>query len=127
MKTFLNLTTADIVLIFLVLAASAVSAFAVPRWLSNGATEIEVYSDNQLVGRYPLNRDRTISAKGTVGITNIEIKNGHARIKESSCRNKTCMRMGELGSSGGFLLCLPNGILVKVGVERSDNLDAVSR
>jgi hypothetical protein len=127
MKSLLNLTTADIVLIVLVLAASAVSAFAIPKWLSHGATDIEVYSDNQFLGRYPLSEDRLISAKGTVGVTNIEIKSGQARILESPCRNKTCVQMGDLSANGGFLLCLPNGILVKVGAERTDSLDAVSR
>ncbi len=127
MKTPLNMTIADIVLIFLVLAASAVSAFAVPVWIAGGAKEIEVYSDNQLMGRYPLSEDRLISVKGTLGITGVEIKNGLARIKGSPCGNKTCMKMGELGASGGFLLCLPNRILVKIGAERADSLDAVSR
>jgi hypothetical protein len=37
------------------------------------------------------------------------------------------MHMGDFGSEGGLLACVPNKVVVKVGKERSDGLDAVTK
>jgi len=35
--------------------------------------------------------------------------------------------MGEFGTEGGILVCVPNEVAVRVGNERAEGLDAVSR
>ncbi|MGB6068238.1 MAG: NusG domain II-containing protein [Desulfomonilaceae bacterium] len=118
---------ADWALIGPLLLIAVLSFFLIPRWLATQATEIEVLSDNKLLGKYPLNQDRRIEAPGPLGITVVVIRKGRVRIQSSPCPHKTCMAMGESGSKGGILVCLPNKIVVKVGNGRPGALDAVSR
>ncbi len=109
------------------LLIAVLSFFLIPHWLAIQATEVEVLSDNKLLGTYPLDRDRRIEAPGPLGITVVVIKKGSVHIQSSPCPHKVCMAMGEIGSKGGILVCIPNKIVVKVGNGRHNALDAVSR
>ena len=71
---------------------------------------------------YSLSEDGVHAFEGPLGITEIEIKDGEARIISSPCPNGTCMR----SAWTGMLCCLPNRILVTSGGRTGGDVDAVS-
>jgi hypothetical protein len=127
MKAKAYITLADWALVVTILALAASLFFMIPRWVLSGGTEVEVYSSNKIVGRYPLQEDRIVEIPGRLGKTIVQIKDGRARIKSSPCPNKICVHMGDFGTEGGILICVPNEVVVRVGSDRSKGLDAVSR
>lgn len=127
MAARLHMTVADKVLLVSLVILSASLFFLVPRWVLSHATEVEIHAGNKLVGRYPLSQDRVVEVPGPLGITKVEIKGGRAAIASSPCPHRVCVHMGDFGSEGGFLSCVPNEVVVKVGKERSDGLDAVTK
>jgi hypothetical protein len=117
----------DWVLIAFLIVTAVLSLFLVPRWLVSGATDVEILSRDKLVGKYPLNVDRRLEVQGPLGKTEVSIKKGRVRILSSPCPHKTCVAMGDIGSEGGILVCLPNEVIVRVGNGQPNGLDAVSR
>ncbi len=118
---------ADWVLIVFLLVTAVLSFFFIPRWLMSGSTDVEIISRDKILRRYPLNEDRRVEVPGPLGTTEVIIKAGRARIHSSPCPHKTCIAMGDIGTEGGILVCLPNEIIVRVGNGQPDGLDAVSR
>ncbi|MBI5251222.1 MAG: NusG domain II-containing protein [Desulfomonile tiedjei] len=123
----LRTTTADKILIGFLFVLTVSSFFFVPRWVLSGAADVEIRSGEKILGRYSLSEDRILDVAGPLGVTSVEIKSGKVRIKSSPCLNKTCIQMGHFGSEGGCLICLPNEVVVGVGKEFHNGLDAVSR
>lgn len=127
MKAKVYTTTADKILIGLLAVLTASSFLLVPRWVLSSATDVEIRSGEKIVGRYSLNENRVVEVQGPLGHTYVEIKSGRARITSSPCPNKTCVHMGDFGSEGGCLVCLPNEVIVGVGKEPYNGLDAVTK
>jgi len=127
MKTKAYMTLGDWALVATILALAALMFFMIPRWVLSGGNDVEIYSRNKIVGRYPLHQDRMIEISGPLGKTVVRIKESRARIDSSPCPNKICIHMGEFGTEGGILVCVPNEVAVRVGNERAEGLDAVSR
>jgi len=77
------------------------------------ATRADVIRNGVLIGSLPLDRDvdaRRIESEH--GHVILSIGNGHARITDASCKHKTCMGLGEIGSAGQSLACIPARIAV---------------
>ena len=127
MKTRLNMTIADMVLIASVAVTAGVLFFLIPNWVLSGGTEVEIRAGDLIVGTYPLGHDRTIDVQGPLGITVVKIKKGRASIVSSPCPHKVCVNMGDCGKEGGVIVCVPNEVVVRIGSGRTDGLDAVSR
>jgi hypothetical protein len=121
------MTIADIALAVTLVVMSAASFFLVPRWVLSQATEVEIRSGGKLAGRYSLIQDRVIDVLGPLGLTKVEIKGGRVAIKSSPCPHGVCVHMGDFGSEGGFLACVPNQVVVRVDKDRPDGLDAVTK
>jgi hypothetical protein len=121
------MTLADWALMTVILALAGLMFLMIPRWVLSGGTGVEVYASNKIVGRYSLQQDRLVEVSGPLGKTIVQIKDGRARINSSPCPNKICVHMGEFGTEGGILVCVPNEVVVRVGNEQAEGLDAVSR
>ena len=73
-----------------------------------------------------LDEEKTVSVKGTLGDSVVEIKNGKVHMKESPCPNKLCIHQGWLDS--GAIICLPNKVVITVGTDEGGKAyDAVTR
>jgi hypothetical protein len=121
------LRPADWILIVFLMVTAVSSFFLIPRWLMSGSTDVEILSRDKILGKYPLNEDRRVDVPGPLGPTEVTIKDGRASIHSSPCPHKTCKAMGDIGTEGGILVCLPNEIVVRIGNGQPDGLDAVSR
>lgn len=127
MKTETHTTVADWVLIGSLLFLAAILFFLLPGWVLSGGTAVEIYSGEKLMGRYSLHQERKVGVPGPLGVTEVEIRGGRARVTSSPCPHKVCVHMGEIGSEGGLIACVPNKVVVQVGRGRPEGLDAVSR
>ncbi len=124
---FRYFTPGDITLIFLMCVFAAVLSFSLPNRLATDGNIVFIRCGSKLVGRYALNHDRVISVKGPFGETKVQIEGGKVRILSSPCPNHYCVKMGEISAGGATLLCVPNQVVVRVGGNESQRLDAISR
>ena len=83
---------------------------------------IQITVNGELYGTYSLGVDQVI----TIGDTNVcEIKNGEVKMIEADCPDHLCMKQPAIGSAGGFIVCLPNRIVIQ-GEGDADSQDSGS-
>lgn len=83
---------------------------------------IEITVDGKVFGTYSLAKDQTIS----INDTNVcEIKDGKVRMIQADCPDHLCMKQPAIGSAGGFIVCLPNKVVIK-GEAAEDSQDSSS-
>lgn len=93
--------------------------------LKKAGADVIVEEDNKLIGKYSLKEEQLISVEGKLGITDIEIKDGQARIVRSPCLHKVCIKMGWIRHSGKIAVCIPNKVVIRVVGENANGLDAI--
>ncbi|GJL77527.1 MAG: hypothetical protein NPINA01_05160 [Nitrospinaceae bacterium] len=81
--------------------------------------------DQREVSRYPLSDDRVVPVKGRLGITQVKIEKGKARILHSPCKNKICIKSGDIQYADRLIACLPNRVVVRVIGKNQRGVDAV--
>ena len=70
---------------------------------------IQITVDGELYGTYSLGKDQVIA----IGDTNVcEIKNGEVKMTEANCPDHLCMKQPAVGSAGGYIVCLPNKVVI---------------
>ena len=93
--------------------------YAVPHG-THGSIQITV--DGELYGTYSLAEDQVIQ----IGDTNVcEIKDGEVKMTEADCPDHLCMKQPAVGSAGGYIVCLPNRVVIQ-GEGNSDSQDSES-
>jgi len=120
----MTITKGDKILIAIVLAVNLLSIpfiFAVQK----EGVDVIVEADNKLIGKYSLKKNQLISTLGPLGTTDIEIKDGQARIAQSSCSHKVCIKMGWIKHSGKIAACVPNKVVIRIAGENLNGMDAV--
>ncbi len=105
-------TVADKLLIVALMIIS-LSGFIFIKNVFPQGTDVRIEVNGKSAYRLPLNTDTTISVKGVIGDTVVEIKNRKVRIKESPCPNKICIHNGWVDR--GAIVCLPNKVMVFIG------------
>ena len=88
--------------------------------LSAGGDILTIETENGTFA-YSLNENGIHSFDGPLGITEIEIKDGKARVISSPCRNGLCMKAGWSNT----LCCLPNRIIATTNSPEG-GVDAIS-
>ena len=81
--------------------------------------------DQKRVARYSLSKDRITHVEGPLGMTEIEIRDGKARILRSPCKLKVCIKSGYIQYADRISVCLPNRVVVRVEGNAERGLDAV--
>ncbi len=74
-----------------------------------------------------LSTDSELRVAGLDGEVVVVIEAGRARVASSNCPDHVCVRSGAIAGAGEAIVCIPNGVTVRIGGERSDGLDAVIR
>lgn len=93
--------------------------FLTVKNLSQKGSIVKVNADGRHY-EYSAKQDGVYKVGGPLGITTFEIKDGHVRIIDSPCPNKTCVNQGWHSP----LVCLPNNVIITL--ETEGDLDAVS-
>ena len=82
---------------------------------------IQITVDGELYGTYSLGKDQVIA----IGDTNVcEIKNGEVKMTEANCPDHLCMKQPAVGSAGGYIVCLPNKVVIQGEGDHSGNYKA---
>jgi hypothetical protein len=111
---------ADIVVIVLLAALVGWSAAAWWSPARGTATDVEIRSGRDLVGRYSLLEAQQLEVEGRAGISEIHIHGGRARFVAGPCRNKVCVHSGWLSQGGDAAACVPNGVSMRLTGSRSE-------
>ncbi len=94
------------------------TAFSAGDW-------VEITVNQKEAIRLPLGKDQTTHVKGPLGLTEIEIKKGQARIVRSPCKNKVCIKSGYIRYADRLAACIPNRVIVRIVGENHRGVDAV--
>ncbi len=87
----------------------------------------DVYQNNVLVAQLPINQAlRSRRFESTQGYVDLSVENGKASIVGSSCKHKTCMKLGTISDAGESLVCIPSGIRIATAGENKWGVDSVT-
>jgi len=107
------MTTGD--KIVLVAACALVGWLYAAFWHPDAAgVQAQVLVAGRVTQSVSLKDHGTITVQGTIGPSELELRDGRIRFTRSPCRGKQCIHSGWLARDGDFAACLPNGVAVRV-------------
>jgi len=59
-------------------------------------------------------QNRTITVKGKLGISQLQVENGKIRFISSPCDTQICVHQGWIQHSGEIIACVPNTVSVRI-------------
>ena len=118
------LTSGDILLFIVFFVGSIFTLLLVKDLFHNGDRCIIETKEGSYYS-LSLSKDTTLYVKGPLGETEVRIEKGKAFIAYSPCPSKICMKMGKINREGEIVVCVPNGVMVRVAGE--EELDGVTR
>jgi hypothetical protein len=123
-----HLTLADKVLIGCLIFLSLTS-YPIIRHMMNEGDTVQIEVNGTLYATMPLHSEQTLSVPGPLGKTEVIIKEGKVFVSASPCRNKICVRTGEISYSGQLIACVPNKVVIRVIGKADPDLpyDAITR
>ena len=120
----MRITTADKILIAALLI---LNGWLFANWgtgFSKGDWVVVTVNQKETI-RLPLNQDQITHVKGPLGLTEIEVKKGRARIARSPCKNKVCIKSGYIRYADRLAACIPNRVVVRIVGKSHRSVDAV--
>ncbi len=108
---------ADALIVALLLLIAA-AAYFIPRAGSAGNVVVVTVSGEEYT-RTDL-ADVADKVSFSVEGVEIEITPGGARVTDSDCPDKTCVRTGQISYPGEAAACVPNGVVVYIGGKAGD-------
>lgn len=116
------MTRADRIVI-VVLAALALAAWPLAVAVADGADEVTITGPcGETV--VPIGTDAVYEIDGARGTVTVTIEDGSAAVTESDCPDHVCVRTGAVRAPGSVIACVPNRVIVRVGGDDTDGLDA---
>ena len=120
----LQLTRADKVLITILLAFN-LFLFSGVDFSTRQGDWVVIEVDQKEVARLALAENRVLHVTGPLGETEVEVKDGQARIRRSPCSKKLCIKSGFIQYADRFSACLPNRVVVRIQGNSHRGIDAV--
>ncbi|MBT7272490.1 MAG: NusG domain II-containing protein [Nitrospina sp.] len=120
----MNITIGDK---FLIAALLILNGWLFASWgvgFSKGDWVVVTVNQKETI-RLPLDQDQKTHVKGPIGLTEIEVKNGHARIIRSPCKNKVCIKSGYIRYADRLATCIPNRVVIRIVGKSHRGVDAV--
>ena len=118
-QEYLRFRKGDFLAIAAVLLLAVLAAVSFLPGAAAGPVTAEIYQDGQLRKSLSLEADTSFEMTGKY--TNvITVQDGQIFISASDCPGEDCVHSGAIHSSGRSLVCLPNGVEVRIVDARSD-------
>ena len=108
----------NIILISTVLIAAVVFTLVFYSGKTAGSS-FEITVNGKQYGSYPLDKDAEINVDGHC---TVRVKDGQVFITESDCPGKDCVHHKPISMTGERIVCLPNGIVIRIS---GDGVDAL--
>ena len=118
-QEYLQFHKGDILAIAVVVIFAVLVAVCFLPKGSSDAVVAEVYQNGELVETLPLTEDASLVITGTYSNT-ITVEEGKIAITASDCPGEDCVHSGAIHTSGRSIVCLPNGVEVRVVSAQSD-------
>lgn len=109
----------DILAVALVLLLAAAVAMCFLPESGGGEPVAEIYRDGQLLQTLSLDEEQSLTVTGSYTNT-VTVSGGRVAITASDCPGEDCVHSGWIHTSGRSIVCLPNGVEVRVVNARSD-------
>ncbi len=100
-------------------AVAAVAAFWLFLPKKEPAGSVQIYQDGVLIRSVPLNRDLDFTVTGRYNNT-VSVKDGAVAIVDSNCPGEDCVGCGWVKQPGKSIVCLPNGVELRLVGTESD-------
>jgi len=113
-------------LVFYAIVALGLVLLLMPRGSGRPAAVVVEGADGFRVV-VPLSEERTVEVPGPLGETIVEVREGTTRVVSSPCPDKVCIAMGTASRPGEALVCVPNGVVVRIDGGRRGGPDATTR
>ena len=120
----MGITTADKILVTALLILNSWLFINWGTGFGEGDWVVVTVNQKETV-RLSLNTDQVTHVKGPLGLTEIEIKKGQARIVRSPCNNKVCIKSGYIRYADRLSACIPNRVVVRIIGKNHRGVDAV--
>ena len=104
-----------------ILLAIAVGLLFLPK--SAEGASVEIYHNGALVKTIPLSAQEEFTLEGDY-VNIIRVWDGRVAIIQADCPGMDCVHSGSISSPGRSLVCLPNGVEVRI-VGQSGDVDFV--
>ena len=118
-QEYLQFHKGDILAIAMVVILAVLVAVCFLPKDSSDAVVAEVYQDGELLRTLSLEENTSFAVTGTYTNT-ITVENGKIAITASDCPGEDCVHSGAIHTSGRSIVCLPNGVEVRVVSAQSD-------
>jgi len=118
-QEYLQFHKGDILAIAMVVILAVLVAVCFLPKDSADAVVAEVYQDGELLRTLSLEENTSFAVTGTYTNT-ITVENGKIAITASDCPGEDCVHSGAIHTSGRSIVCLPNGVEVRVVSAQSD-------
>ena len=87
---------------------------------------VQVSVDGVVKETFPLSENREYIIEGyDKGTNTLVIEDGKAWVKDTSCPDHLCEKMGKISSVGQSIICLPNRVVVEIVGDDAPEYDAV--
>ena len=116
-----------VILIALLLAASAAGAFALSRKTAEG-TVARVYQDGKLIRTIDLaalTGTEEFTVTGPAGSNTVTAERGRICVSHADCPDQVCVRQGWISTGAVPIVCLPNRLIIQIQ-GGGDALDAAA-
>lgn len=113
----------DIFAVALVVMLAVVTVFCFLPKDDSVARVAEIYQDGERIETLDLNKDQKVSIDGNYHNT-VTVSGGKVAITASDCPGEDCVHSGAITAPGRSIVCLPNGVEVRV-VGQSADVDFV--
>ncbi len=120
----LQLTRADKILIASLLVFN-LFLFSRVDFSAGPGDWVVIEVDQKEVARLALAENRVLHVTGPLGETEVEVKDGQARIRRSPCSKKLCIKSGFIQYADRISACLPNRVVVRIQGRNHRGIDAV--
>lgn len=86
-----------------------------------------IRSEGQVVEEVGLfrNESRELKIKGPLGVSTAKVSDGRVQMLSSPCKDKICIKQGQISESGQSIVCVPNE--VSITIETKGEVDEITR
>lgn len=109
----------DILAIALVVVLAVVTVFCFLPKENTAACEVQIYQNGQLLKTMDLTGKQELVVTDKYSNT-ITVADGKVAITASDCPGEDCVHSGVISAPGRSIVCLPNGVEVRVAGKASD-------